>query len=242
MEREETAAIPLAGGIMQHGYQCGMIWGAALAAGAQAYRLFGPSYQAETRAMLAAQRLLETFRARNNTTNCLDITGLDRSSSPREMTIYFFLKGGVIRCSHMTARYAREAFHEINAALAEEQIEAPAPPVSCAAMVAEKMGISDVHTVMAAGLGGGIGLSGGACGALGAVLWIREMHNLKEGAGNFDFQNPRGLATIDPFLKCTDGEFACSNIVGRRFQDIADHAAFVRNGGCAHVIDVLATG
>ena len=35
-ELEEHAAGPLAGGIMQHGYQCGMIWGATLAAGAQA--------------------------------------------------------------------------------------------------------------------------------------------------------------------------------------------------------------
>ena len=29
--------MPLAGGIMQHGYQCGMIWGVSLGAGAQAY-------------------------------------------------------------------------------------------------------------------------------------------------------------------------------------------------------------
>ena len=38
---EERAAMPFAGGIMQHGYQCGMIPGATLAAGAQAHRLFG---------------------------------------------------------------------------------------------------------------------------------------------------------------------------------------------------------
>ena len=31
--------MPLAGGFMGYGYQCGMLWGAALAAGAQAYRL-----------------------------------------------------------------------------------------------------------------------------------------------------------------------------------------------------------
>jgi len=43
LETEENAAMPLAGGIMQYGYQCGMIWGATLAAGAQAYRLLGPT-------------------------------------------------------------------------------------------------------------------------------------------------------------------------------------------------------
>ena len=55
--------MPFAGGIMQHGYQCGMIWGAALAAGAQAYRLFGPGPQAEAMAVIAAQWLVESFRA-----------------------------------------------------------------------------------------------------------------------------------------------------------------------------------
>ena len=73
--------MPLAGGIMQHGYQCGMIWGATLAAGAQAYRLFGPGPQAETAAIIAAQRLVESFRTRNKHINCLEITEIDKSSS-----------------------------------------------------------------------------------------------------------------------------------------------------------------
>ncbi len=54
----------LAGGIMGNGYQCGMLWGAALAAGAQAYRLFGPGPQAKVAAMRASQRLVEAFRVR----------------------------------------------------------------------------------------------------------------------------------------------------------------------------------
>lgn len=57
MEFEERAADPLAGGV-QYGYQCGMVWGAALAAGAQAYRLFGTGLQAEAGAMMAAQRMV----------------------------------------------------------------------------------------------------------------------------------------------------------------------------------------
>ena len=46
LKLEERAAAPLAGGIMNYGYQCGIVWGAALAAGAQAYRLYGASPQA----------------------------------------------------------------------------------------------------------------------------------------------------------------------------------------------------
>ena len=83
----------------------------------------------------------------------------------------------------MAARYAPEAFSEINTALSEEHIEAPSPPVSCAAMLAQKMGVSDMHTVMAAGFAGGIGLSGGACGALGAAIWITGMNRPEERVG-----------------------------------------------------------
>jgi hypothetical protein len=78
LKLEERAAMPFTGGIMQHGFQCGMIWGATLAAGAQAYRLYGPGPQAETGAIIAAQRLVESFRARNNNINCLEITNIDK--------------------------------------------------------------------------------------------------------------------------------------------------------------------
>ncbi len=48
MSLEEHAVMPLAGGLMGYGYQCGMLWGAALAAGAHAYHLFGTGPRAET--------------------------------------------------------------------------------------------------------------------------------------------------------------------------------------------------
>jgi len=233
--------MPFAGGIMQHGYQCGMIWGAALAAGAQAYRLFGPGPQAETRAVIAAQRLVEAFRACSGEINCLEITDIDKSSSIMKMIFVFLIKGGTIGCMRMSAKYAQAAFSEINTALSEKHIEAPSPPVSCAAMLAQKMGASDLHTVMAAGFAGGIGLCGGACGALGAAIWIIGMNSIKERAGKINFKDPRALDAIDRFLKCTDFEFECSEIVGRRFENIGDHAGYLRDGGCSKIIEVLAT-
>ena len=233
--------MPLAGGIMQHGYQCGMIWGATLAAGAQAYRLFGPGPQAEARAIMAAQRLVESFRTLNNNINCLEITDIDLSSPTMQMIMHFLIKGGAIRCFGMAARYAPVAFDEINTALSEEPIAAPSPPVSCAAMLAQKMGVSDMHTVMAAGFAGGIGLCGGACGALGAAIWIIGMNNAKEGTSKIDFKEPRAIEAIDRFMKCTDYEFECSAIVGRRFEDVGDHAGYLRGGGCSDIIEVLAT-
>jgi len=241
LKLEEYATMPLAGGIMQHGYQCGMIWGATLAAGAQAYRLLGPGPQAETGAVMAAQRLVEAFRAQNNHIDCLEITDIDKSSSTMQMIMYFLIKGGTIGCFRMAARYAPVAFDEINTALSENRIEAPSPPVSCAAMLAQKMGVSEMHRVMAAGLAGGIGLCGGACGALGTAIWIIGMNSLKEEGGKIEFHSPRAIDAIDKFIKCTDYEFECSEIVGRKFENIDDHVGYLRDGGCSKIIEVLAT-
>ena len=225
---------------MQQGYQCGMIWGATLAAGAEAYRLYGPGPQAETRAIIVAQRLVESFRVRNNSINCLELTGTKWQSPMQVLQVLkYFMKGGAINCTRMAVRYAPAAFSEINTVLSDKHIEAPSPPVSCAAMLAQKMGASDMHAVMAAGLAGGIGLCGGACGALGAAIWIIGMNYSKED-GKIDFKNPRATDAIDRFLKCTDSRFECSEIVGRRFEDVNDHAEFLRNGGCSKIIEVLA--
>ena len=241
MKHEENAAMPFAGGIMQHGYQCGMIWGAALAAGAQAYRLFGPGSHAETAAIRAAQRLVQSFHDLNNNINCLEITEIDKSSTTLQMITYFLLKGGTIGCFRMAAKYAPVAFSEINSALSENPVKAPSPPVSCASILAQKMDVSDQHTVMVAGLAGGIGLCGGACGALGAAIWFMGMKSSKSDRGKVDFKNPTALDTIENFLKIADYELECSEIVGRKFENIDDHAGYLRDGGCSKIIDALAS-
>jgi hypothetical protein len=241
MENEEHAAQPLAGGIVQHGYQCGMIWGSTLAAGAEAYRLFGAGPEAETRAIIAARRLLDAFRALNHHTDCFDITNLDNQSSTMKMIAVFLIKGQTIGCFRMAARYAPVAFREINAAMSAPTVEAPSAPASCAAMLARRMGAGDQHAVMAAGLAGGIGLSGGACGALGAAIWIDGMNILGYG-GTVRYKSPSALDAIGRFLSCTDYEFECTQIAGRKFESIGDHAGYLRDGGCVKVLDVLAAG
>lgn len=231
--------MPFAGGIMQYGYQCGMVWGATLAAGAQAYRLYGAGPQAETQAIIVAQRLVKSFCALNDHVNCLAITGLDKSSSVMQMVMYFLIKGGTIRCFRMAAKYAPVAFSEINTALSEQH-QAPAPPASCTALLAREMGLSDMRAVMAAGLAGGIGLRGGACGALGTAIWITGMNSLEKEDGTIDFNDPRALDVIEKFLECTDYKFECSEIVGHKFENVADHADYLRDGGCSEIIQVLA--
>jgi hypothetical protein len=238
LKLEEEASAPLAGGIAQHGFQCGMLWGATLAAGAEAYRRHGPGPQAESAAILAAQKIVESFQARTNAINCTDVTEVDWKENSG--VVKFMLKGGPIACFRLAAEYAPEAFEAINSALDEEPVEVPSPPVSCAAILAQKMGESDLQTVMAAGFAGGIGFSGEACGALAAAIWIRTMNSSKDGSAKLDLQSPDALDAIDNFVESSDYEFECSTIVGRKFENIGDHADYIRAGGCSDILDALA--
>lgn len=242
---EELAVTTFAGGIMQHGYQCGMIWGAALSAGMQAYQLHGPGPKAETYTVLAAQKLVQSFQAQNIHINCIDITEINRSSSTYEMIKYFLLQGGSIGCFRRAAKYANEALPGIKSVLSEEPEKVPEAPVSCSALLAQKAGVSDQHVVMAAGFAGGIGLCGGVCGALGAAIWIIGLNAPKErdvkNLWKDEYFNAKFEVLMEQFLKQTGFEFECSKIVGRNFEDAADHAAYVCNGGCSGLIEELAS-
>jgi hypothetical protein len=237
---EERASAPLAGGIVQRGHQCGQVWGATLAAGAQAYRVLGPGPRAETAAIAAAQRVVESFRARYQSIDCRAIIDMEFSDKIQISQVFrYFAKNGV-KCFRMAAQYAPVALREINAALSEEHPEAQSSPVGCAAVVARKMSASDLQTVMAAGFAGGVGLSGDACGALAAAIWISDMNDRKQGADKVGFKSPRIAELVDRFMECTDSKFPCSEIVGRRFESFADHTGYLRDGGCARIVEAVA--
>jgi hypothetical protein len=63
--------------------------------------------------------------------------------------------------------------------------------------------------------------------------------NRPEEPVGFNVMNSWAGDTIDRFLKCTDHEFECSEIVGRRFENVGDHAGYLRDGGCSEIIEVL---
>jgi hypothetical protein len=120
---EERAAAPFAGGIARKGYQCGMVWGSTLAAGAEAHRRFGAGARAEAVAIEAAQRMVHSFRAQNGAVDCFDLTGTDFASKAE--TWQFLLTGRAVDCFRMTARHAPLAKAEIDAARALDAIDAP---------------------------------------------------------------------------------------------------------------------
>jgi hypothetical protein len=130
------------------------------------------------------------------------------------------------------------AFAEIRDALGDERADAPAAPVSCSALVAKGLGASERHAVMAAGFAGGIGLGGGACGALGAAVWLDALR----GGGDYKAAEARATRIVERFLQASGHRFECAEIVGRKFADVADHAAHLRAGGCAAILDALSGG
>ena len=106
-------------------------------------------------------------------------------------------------------------------------------------MLVKKIGASKMHAVMAAGLVGGIGLSGGACGVLGTAIWIQAMSRTEEPIGlNFSVSWINKI--IKQLLESSDYKFECSEIAGRKFESIHDHAEYICKGGCSNIIDTLA--
>jgi hypothetical protein len=240
---EEGAVAPLAGGILQNGYQCGILWGAALAAGARAYQQLGPGPAAETQALLISQDLVKAFRLRNKEINCSDIVQMSwKGSSTRSLAaqvLKFFLRGGPLVCFSMSASYAQSTRMEIDRSSSASIDQKSSYTVSCASLLAKSMGASDLHSVMAAGFAGGIGLSGGACGALGAAIWLHGMNQAKVNNTRPGFSDPRLMEMVERYLSVSDYEFECARVVGRQFSDVADHAAYLQAGGCENIIQAL---
>jgi len=234
---EELATDPLAGGLM-HGYQCGMLWGSTLAAGAQAHRIYGAGPRAEAAAMHAAKGLVASFQDRFGSTDCGDITETNPQNG-WEVFVYHFLKGGVVRCAGRMASFAQDARQEIDAALVDTDARTSCNAASCAATLARKMGASEQHATMAAGLAGGIGMSGGACGALGAAIWLIGLRGQEQGLSNKEI-TAQISTLMEQFLQLSGHAYECSEIVERQFQGVEDHAAHLQRGGCEQLLDELA--
>ncbi len=236
-ETEEQAADPLAGGILQKGHQCGMLWGATLAVGAEAFRRCESCREATALAIRATQHLLDSFAERTNTHDCREITKTDFSKK-WQMVRYMLFRAR--RCFDLAEDWAPEALQAAEKGLSQEMVNLPGQPISCASEVVTKMGASEEQQAMVAGFAGGMGLSGNACGALAAAIWMNSMAWMRENPGESPYFNPRAKSTLDEFYDFTDGEILCEKIAGRRFETVEEHSEYVRGGGCAKLMDTLA--
>jgi hypothetical protein len=241
---EERAIDPLAGGIANKGHQCGMLWGAAMAIGQEAFDRYEDHDKAIAVAVTATQHIVESFVIRSQTVNCREITGVDLNSFVG--MVKFMIKTMATgmnnsHCFNMAEAWAPEAIQAGKEGLAAESIHLTHHPVSCASEVVKKMGGSDEEMVTVAGFAGGLGLSGYACGALSAAIWMKTLQWCRAHPGKTPpmFNNPIAKNLTKKFQDKTNSEMLCRNITDEEFTTIDSHSAYIQRGGCKELIDLL---
>ena len=95
-DEEEKAIDPLVRGILQQGYQCGMLWGAAMAVGAESYRRNSEPGQSAAITILATQHIMNSFVKRTSSIECEEITQCDFTN--KKSLIKFMLSGKFVGC------------------------------------------------------------------------------------------------------------------------------------------------
>lgn len=238
-EEEEKAIDKTAGGILQQGYQCGMLWGASMAIGAEALRRYEDPGKATGVAILATQSLMRSFKDRTSSIECEDITQTDFQN--KKSFAKYMLSGKFVSCFKLAGRWAPEALDAAEEGLDVDQADLPELTLSCASELIRKMGGTKEHMLMAAGLAGGLGLSGNGCGALSAAIWMNSLVRIKNGTKESASFDPNTDPTLKTFYEETDYEIECENICGRQFKTLKEHTDFLKNGGCKNLIAVLAS-
>jgi len=240
---EEKASDILAGGIAQKGHQCGMIWGGSLAIGAEAFRKYDDKHKAVATAINASKLLVNSFHKRAHTVNCKDISKVDWENK-FDFAIYMLktiAQGFVFSpCFNLIVKWTPEAVKAANSGL-NETINYNRPCVSCSTEVVKKMGGSEEEATLVAGFAGGIGLSGNACGALGASIWYKMLQwnkgNQAKSASMLN--NPDAKKVLRTFYIQTDSEMLCHKICNRSFSTIDEHSDYIKSGGCSNIIEAL---
>ena len=245
MVNEERALDPLAGGIANQGHQCGMLWGAAMALGAEAHRQNEDQNKAIAVAVTATQHVVDSFVNRSQTVNCKEIIGLDLSSvfGLVKFMIKTMAQGmNNSQCFNLAEDWAPEAIQAGAEGLTNDQIELNQKPISCASEVVKQMGGTEEEMLMVSGFAGGLGLSGEACGALGAAIWLKSLRWCQDNPGKTPpmFNNPIAKKYLKAFRAETDSCMLCKEITNQNFENINDHSEYIKNGGCKKLIHLLA--
>ncbi len=224
-----------------------MLWGAALAAGAESYRRHEDLDQATAVALAATRDIIASFTDKAETVNCREIIGIDLSQTFG--LLKFILKTTLQgsrknTCYNLADEWAPEAIRSAREGLAEEPEQVGKPTANCASEVVRRMGGSEKESVMVAGFAGGLGLSGNGCGALAAAVWMKTLDWCKANPGKNPpyFNNPAAKSILKAFKEETGSEMLCRKIAGRDFKSLDAHSDYIQKGGCQKLIDALAQG
>jgi hypothetical protein len=244
LEYEERALNPLAGGIMNQGHQCGMLWGAALAVGAESFRKHKNQDKAIAISVSATQKIIDSFVKQSGATDCKDIIGYDltRIIGMTKFMLKVTIKGmNNSHCFNLAEQWAPKAVE-----VATESLSADTKTIkkymSCASEVVRKMGGAEQEATMVAGFAGGLGLSGNACGALSAAIWKKMLDWCRENPDKNPpiFNNKTAKKILKAFNEVTNNKILCREICDRKFRDLENHTEYLKQGGCKKLIEELA--
>jgi len=236
-ESEERAIDPMAGGILQNGYQCGMLWGATMAIGAESFRRCDTLNNSIRKTIRATQHVMESFRNRAKSIECEDITTTDFKNK-WSFAKYMFT-GKFYKCFKLAEKWAPEAIKATHEGLDLEIAESTQTVISCASEVVKMMGGNEEEMSMVAGFAGGIGLSGNACGALAASIWKTILELVKTEQWKSGISDPYSEKVLKRFYETTNYKMECHEICGKRFESIEEHTEFIKTGGCKKLLEVL---
>jgi YHS domain-containing protein len=236
---------PLAGGIMNTGHQCGMLWGSALAIGTEAYRITKDIDKSTDLTITTTKQLVNSFYNKCKTINCRTITGckLDTKWGLLKFMLKTTLQGMKNnKCFNLAEEWAPEAIGVAKKAVVLPAAKFTQKPISCASEVIRKMGGTQEEMAMVSGFAGGLGLSGKACGALSAAIWMKTLNWCKANKGKNPpyFNNPEAKKVLTTFKSETKGKFLCTEICNQNFKDANYHYSFMKQGGCKELINKLA--
>lgn len=239
----ESAADPLAGGIAQQGYQCGMLWGAALGTGAESFRKYHTESQAIEKTIEITGRLIDSYNSKAGSINCSDITETDFNK--KAQFIKYMLKT-ISRgfffspCFNFIKKWTPDALDIIEQGFSVKVNSSQGNLKSCASELAKQMNASSEEVIIVSGFAGGLGLSGNACGALAAKIWFTNLKKVKAGNYKSVIKDESISQIMEKFYQLTNYEIECENICGKKFGNAEEHTKYINSGGCKELIEKLA--
>lgn len=247
----EMSAHPLAGGLLHLGFQCGMTWGSSLSAGNYIYHKLGCSPASIGLAIETSAKLISSLSQQAGSHICKEITSCEFKSLFGRLKYLFTGKGSL--CAKLAVKWAPQAYLIICSSTFNCLQENPKAPTACAVMLAKRLNASEREQLMVAGFSGGLGLSGGACGALATAVWLKTLKWLKEKGDSKDsfFKALRQELTQTgdfypdikniqrQFESLTNGVYSCKHTTKREFSSVKEHCDFIANGGCKEILNLL---
>ncbi len=180
----EMSAHPLAGGLLHLGFQCGMTWGSSLSAGNYIYKKLGCSPASPGLAIETTAKLISSLSQQAGSHICKEITSCEFKSLFGRLKYLFTGKGSL--CAKLAVNWAPQAYLIICSSPFNSSREHPQVSSGCAVTLAKRLNASEREQLMVAGFSGGLGLSGGACGALATAVWLKTLKWLKEKGDSKD--------------------------------------------------------